>query len=107
MFIIIFAKTEKTQEQTRQSERQGDAREERKRRGIGEDKTGQGRAERTEPVLPDHGVDNGQEADRQQEVIHIARQTTGPCSPWSCLLDYSTASLLDYQTSIPSTANCW
>ena len=68
---------------------------------------GQGRAERTEPVLPDHGVDNGQEADRQQEVIHIARQTTGPCSPYNCLLDYSTASLLDYQTSIPSTANCW
>ena len=25
---------------------------------------GQGRAERTEPVLPDHGVDNGQEADK-------------------------------------------
>ena len=46
------------------------------------------------------------EADRQQEVIHIARQTTGPCPPWSCLLDYSTASLLDYQTSIPSTTNC-
>ena len=68
---------------------------------------GQCRAERTEPVLPDHGVDNGQEADRQQEVIHIARKTTVPCSPWSCLLDYSTASLLDYQTSIPPTANYW